>query len=235
MLIDTAFDFRSDAGNGDPDRTSPTLRRYHQLLWSKPLPGGAVFELDDTTRHSYLHHKSEIGEFWLASDAVITAFEGHSAVSVVFDQVPAAEIAEFRRIGYRIGGMMVFPGDKRDRKMTLNGARGFHPRIADRFDLTLECIRLHYQGEESPLGVVLARYDDFFALFRDFRGYVDFFLLQDLVADDYSAVRFFLPFDGFVSRPVPTDLDSYREFKRASLEFVEARNRRIEEWAAERA
>lgn len=37
MIIDTAFDFRTDTAPGkDPDSHSPTLRRYHQLLWSKP-------------------------------------------------------------------------------------------------------------------------------------------------------------------------------------------------------
>ena len=36
--IDSTFDFRSDTPPGkDPDARSPTLRRYHQLLWSKPL------------------------------------------------------------------------------------------------------------------------------------------------------------------------------------------------------
>ena len=36
-LIDIAFDFRSDTPAGkDPDAVSPTLRRYHQHLWSKP-------------------------------------------------------------------------------------------------------------------------------------------------------------------------------------------------------
>ena len=42
MLIDTTFDVRTDAGGRDPDRYSATLRRYHRLLWSKPLPGGAM-------------------------------------------------------------------------------------------------------------------------------------------------------------------------------------------------
>ena len=56
--IDITFDFRSDTPPGkDPDALSPTLRRYHKLLWSKPLPSGVVFELDDTTLHVYLHHQ----------------------------------------------------------------------------------------------------------------------------------------------------------------------------------
>ena len=58
-VIDTTFDFRSDTPPGqDPDACSPTLRRYHQLLWSKPLPNGTPFELDVTTPYAYLHHLS---------------------------------------------------------------------------------------------------------------------------------------------------------------------------------
>ena len=49
MAIDTSFDFRTDAFGKDPDTFSATLRRYHKLLWSKPLSGGALFDLDDKT------------------------------------------------------------------------------------------------------------------------------------------------------------------------------------------
>ena len=133
----------------------------------------------------------------------------------------------FRALGYTIGGMMVFPGNRIAGKQTINGARGFHRKIADRFDLTLECIRRHYLGQPSPLGETLARYRDFFALFHDFRAYVEFFLLQDMVTDDGSAVRFFMPFDDFKTRSVPGDGDEYREYRRLSIEFIEARNRRI--------
>jgi len=109
-----------------------------------------------------------------------------------------------------------------------NGARGFRGNIADRLDLTLECIHRHYRGEESPLGAVLARYGDFLALLEDFRGYVDFWLLQDLVDDNYSAVRYLMPFDEFKPPAKPQDIDAYRECRRLSIEFVQARNRRID-------
>jgi hypothetical protein len=65
MVIDTSFDFRDDANGKDPDAHSPTLRRYHRLLWSKPLPSGRSFELSDTERHHYLYHDSELGQFSL--------------------------------------------------------------------------------------------------------------------------------------------------------------------------
>jgi len=37
----------------------------------------------------------------------------------------------------QIGGMIVFPGNRIDGKMTINGARGCYRKISDRFDLTL--------------------------------------------------------------------------------------------------
>jgi len=76
MLIDTSFDFRVDARGKDPDSHSPTLRKYHKRLWSRPLPGGVPFELRDTTPGVYLHHRSGLGEFQLSSDAVIATFIG---------------------------------------------------------------------------------------------------------------------------------------------------------------
>lgn len=228
MRLDTTFDFRTDAGGKDPDTFSPTLRRYHKALWSKPLPRGVSFELDDTRRGAYLYHRSELGEFWLASDSVIATLTRYIALRAIVGQFPEEENEAFRTLAYTVGGMMVFPGDKRDGKLTINGARGFLRTISDRMDLTLECIRRHYVRESSPLGETLARYADFFALFDDFPGYVDFFLLQDLVEPGYAAVRFFMPFDDFRTPSVPRDPDTYREYRRRSIEFVEARNRRID-------
>lgn len=235
MDIDTSFDFRTDAGGKDPDSYSPTLRGHHKLLWSKPLPNGAMFDLDDATPGEYLHHESVLGEFWLASDSVIPTFQGYLTMASVLDQIPQTEIEEFETIGYTIGGMMVFPSDRVANKQTINGARGFNPRIRDRMDLTLECIRRHYACDDPqayPLGDVLARYADFFALFEDFRGYVQFFLLDDLVTDDYRSVRFFMPFDDFTTPALPRSVAAYREYRDRSVEFVQARNRRIEDVSA---
>jgi hypothetical protein len=223
-MIDITFDFRSDTPPGkDPDTFSPTLRRYHQLLWSKPLPSGELFELDVTGPPYYLHHHSELGEFWLSSDAVVPSF---SWLAPIIDQIPEVEREEFKRIGYTIGGMMVFPAQRVDGKMTINGARGWHPRIKDRFDLTVECIRRHYLEEPSPLSDTLARYADFLGLFEDFAGYVDFFHLQDLV-EDASTVRFFTPFADFIASPLPATVDAYLGYRQHAIEFIESRNRRI--------
>ena len=231
MLIDTSFDFRVDARGKDPDSHSPTLRKYHKRLWSRPLPGGVPFELRDTTPGVYLHHRSGLGVFELSSDAVIATFIRYAATARIIEQIPQPEHDEFDRLGYTMGGMMVFPGNRVDGKPTINAARGFNRKISDRMDLTLECVRRYYRREDSPLALVLGRYAGFFALFEDFQGYVDFFLLQDLVSSDYEAVRFFMPFNDFNPPAIPKDLDAYLEFRRLSIEFAKARNRRIDQLA----
>ena len=226
--INVSFDFRSDTPPGrDPDAYSRTLRRYHRLLWSKPLPNGIPFDLEDARPKGYLVHRSELGEFFLSSDAVIPTFSRARRLAPVIHQIPAEEREAFHRIGYTIGGMMVFPGNRIGRKVTINSARGFHPLIKDRFDLTVECIRRHYRDERSPLSDTLARYADFFGLFGDFSGYVAHFLLQDLVNEDCSAVRFFTPFEEFNTSPLPGDMEAYRPYRQLAVAFIEARNRRI--------
>ena len=232
MLIDTSFDFRSDASGKDPDAHSPTLRLYHRLLWSKTLPSGRFFNLDDSVRGVYLHHRSELGEFILTSDQAIATFTRWKSVMHITELFTEEENEAFRTIGFTIGGMMVFPGNRIDGKRTINGERGCNKKIADRIDLTLECVRRHYVGQNSPLGETLARYRDFFALFEDFRGYAEFFMLQDLLTHDYSAVRFFMSFDDFNPPSIPRDGDTYKEYRRLSIEFIEARNCRIGRHAA---
>lgn len=224
--VDTTFDFHSDTPEGeDPDESSPTLLEYHQLLWNKELPAGGRFDLRPEPG-AYLVHRSARGVFFLASEAFTTRLGGKAAG--VIREIPAENLPEY--IGYTVGSTLVFPGNKIGRKMTINGARGFHPRITDRPDLTLECIRRHYLGElPNPLAEPLARYADFFALFENFRGYVDFFLLQDLLKDDGRSIDYFHPIGDFSAKDaVPRDEEEYLKYLRLSNAFIGARNRRID-------
>jgi len=231
--IDITFDFRSDTPNNkDPDTYSPMLRGYHKLLWSKPLPSGVVFELEYTTSPPYyLHHQSRMGKFVLSSDAVVPSFTRETRCAHIIKKMPPEELDAFNSIGYTMGGMMIFPANRIDGKMTINGHRGFSARIKDRFDLTVECIRRYYRNEPSllsPLSDTLTRYADFFDLFGDFRGYVEFFLLQDIVTEDCSAVKFFMPFDEqFIVWPFPASIEDYKAYQRLAVEFIQARNQRI--------
>ena len=226
--VDTTFDFHWDTPDGrDPDKFSQKLLEYHQLLWNKELPSGARFDLRPEPG-AYLVHRSSLGVFFLASEAFTTRLRGKAAR--VIRSIPAEDLPEY--IGYTVGSTLVFPGNKVGRKMTINGARGFHPRIADRPDLTLECIRRYYLGElPNPLAEPLARYEAFFALFETFRGYVDFFLLQDLLKDDGKTVDFFHPLGNFSAKDaVPRDEKEYLSYLRHSNDFISARNRRIDAW-----
>ena len=234
--FDPTFDFRTEAGEGDPDATSPTLRAYHKLLWSKPLPSGHIFELEViTTYRSFLHHLSSRGEFYLTSDSAMQTWTGSGwqrQMRRITEQVRDSELEEFLTIAHQIGGKMLFPGMQIEGKPTINQERGTNPKIADRLDLTLECIRLHYLGETSPLAEALTRYGDFFALFEDFNGYTDFFLLQDLVSEDSSAVKFFMPFADFGTSPLPRTVEAYQDYRRNGISFVQSRNRRMAEYVA---
>ena len=226
-LIDIHFDVFSDTPKGkDPDSYSATLRKYHQILWGRSLPSGVKFDLDDNTPR-LLHHKSELGEFFLSSDAIGHTYKNVKKMAHIVNQITPDEMNSFFSLCSTIGAFIMFPSKKIDNKMTINGARGINHKIQDRFDLTLECIRSFYLKEKSPLSDTLERYSQFFNLFDNFKGYVDFFLLQDLVEENYSAIKFWHPFNGFDYSPLPKNIEEYQAYKINVIDFLTARNQRI--------
>ncbi len=229
MKIDISFNVFTDANGGDPDSTSQTLRTYHRLLWSKRLPNGKYFELDMNKKGYYLCHNSELGNFHLGSDSITHSYRNQKRKQWLIKQIPD-EVNELFDAGSTIGAFILFPKNKIDNKFTINQARGVIGLIDDRFDLTLECIKLFYMGQESPLYSTLLRYNDFFDLFENFTNYVDFFLLNDLV-DEKGNIKFYLPFDHFKSKPTFQNVDDYLKYKNGVMDFIKARNKRIETYA----
>lgn len=229
MTIDIRFNVYSDAKSGDPDSTSPTLRSYHKMLWSKQLPNGEYFELTDKKRGAYLFHKSRLGEYYLGSDAITHSYRNHKRKIWLTRQIPN-EVEELFDTGSTIGAYTLFPNKRVDGKHTINQARGVNSYIDDRFDLTLECIRLFYIGQQNPLYDTFLRYKDFFDLFENFNGYINFFLLNDLI-DCNENIRFYLPFDNFKTKPSFADIGEYLIYKKGVMDFVKARNKRINKYA----
>jgi hypothetical protein len=230
LPIDITFNVYSDSGGKDPDSHSPTLKKYHKILWSKPLPSGKIFTLSDTESDSYLTYNSAQEEISLSSDSISNSYRDKKVLSSIIKDL-TKEVEEFRSIGSTIGGFILFPNKKIDGKMTINGARGFNQKIADRFDLTLECIRLHYLGKPNPLENVLNQNSPFFKLFGNFTGYVDFFLLQDLVNPDYELIYFLPPIKQvFESSPLPESKVEYLQYMQSSTCFTLKRNERIKQW-----
>ena len=229
MDIDASYDFRNDVRpNNDPDIHSEKLKLYHKILWSKPLPSGEDFLLDYSITGKYLSSKSSVGEFELSSDSITHSYIGVKRMNSITKLVSDVDRDKILKTFYTIGGFIIFPSNKIDNKQTINGSRGFNSRIVDRFDLTLECIRRFYLGIESPLYETFSRYKDFFQLFDDFQGYTEFFLLQDIVTDDFSEVKFFLPFDdSFPSQPLPKDLNDYLIYIKNTNNFVVNRGNRM--------
>lgn len=235
MIVDTTFNVYSDAQGGDPDSTSPTLRSYHKVLWSKPLPNGKRFELTNNKSGVYLYHNSEFGEYFLGSDAITHSYKNHKRKKWLTQQIQD-EVSELFDTGSTIGAFTLFPNNRVDGQHTINQARGISVLIDDRFDLTLECIRLFYLGQKSPLFDTLLRYRSFFELFESFKGYFEFFLLDDLVNENQK-IKFYLPFDDFETKPAFTGIDEYLMYKKGVMNFIESRNKRIEtyadQWATE--
>jgi hypothetical protein len=228
--IDVTFDFRSDSGGKDPDSASPRLREYHRLLWSKKLPSGPVLSLEDGPG-PLLTASTSLGYSRFSSDTITNSLGSHRATQRVMIKSHEHLMEETRDIGSTIGARIIFHGDQVAGLRTINVLRGFHPLIRDRFDLTLECIKRHYEQETSPLSEVLCRYSDFFKLFEDFQGYVDFFLLSDWVSD--SGIRL-LTADGkgLGANPYPQSSREYETYLKRTIECVILRNERIRAWAS---
>ena len=65
------------------------------------------------------------------------------------------------------------------------------------------------------------------ALYDNFKGYVDFFLLQDLVSSDYSSIKYLIPFKDFDTPALPCNVEEYVTYKHNMIEFITNRNNRI--------
>ncbi|MBR5715637.1 MAG: hypothetical protein IKX59_03560 [Bacteroidales bacterium] len=221
--IDIFFDVQTDSGGKDPDSASKTLRAYHQLLWSKPLPNGEVMKLD--IKHNTLRWK----DMWFSSDSITASFLHRRFPLKGYVEQNLPNFDEFKREywhkTYTIGGAIIFPLGR----WTMNQARGCSARICDRWDLTLECIRRFYAGETTPLDKALTKSFSFFRLFVDFKGYVDFFLLQDCVDENYN-VKLWLDTPLFVSNPMPKSMEEYNYWIGTQLDFVAKRGQRIADY-----
>ena len=190
------------------------------------MPNGKILELRDNKKGAYLYHESELGEFYFGSDAITHSYKNQKRKKWLTEQIPN-EVNELFDTGSTIGAYIIFPNKRIDGKHTINQARGVNRSIDDRFDLTLECIRRFYSGNRNPLYETLLRYKEFFDLFDDFPGYIHFFFLDDLI-NKYNKIKFYLPFDDFTTHPSFSDVNQYLLYKERVVDFIQARNWRIQ-------
>lgn len=262
-VFDTSFDYKTDKsrktkrGNaggfppdshsdtqelGDPDENSLQLRADHELLWTKELRPGVEFAPSALSARSneYLIYTDASGaRHCYGSDAITSSYTGRSTPRSLADAIAGLndeQRARYLNPPYTIGSAMIWPVRTKDQP-TLNQARGWGPsgqQIGDRMDLTLECIRRHYVGEQAgPLADVINAYRDFFELFGGFKEFVGFFHLQDLVTPDYQEIRFYLPFEDFKDSGLPATTEEYVTYRSATLEFIAKRGHRMATWVRE--
>jgi len=222
--IDIEYDYRLDSKCGDPDTDSPKLYDLHSILWNKELPNSETLSLNVLSRnYGRLILKTNLTEN-LSSDRMCPHFVGkyNGKLDVWLSN---SDKDKFQQKVRTIGGHIVFPAHKKS-GFTINQARGINRKISDRFDLTLECIRRFYKNEESPLTEALNRYSDFFKTFKDFKGYINFFMLQDFIENNENII-FSLPFDDFNRSALPENKEEYENYMYNTLELIDKRNRRI--------
>ncbi len=212
------------SGGGDPDSLSKSLQLYHQTIWSRKLPNGETMALQCGTGSNYLTWKN----FRFGSDSIIVSFRYEKYRNMLNEVKKALPdyrsfVENYLHRSYTIGGMMIFP----KHAGSINQAKGTNPKLRDRWDLTLECIRRYYINEESPISSTLARDKDFFDLFIDFKGFVDYFFLQDCVSADYSSVNIWIGNADFTEDPLPKNVDEYFLWINRQMDFLDKRNSRI--------
>nr|WP_157851117.1 hypothetical protein [Gordonia phthalatica] len=164
----------------------------------------------------------------MSSDTCVPAFLGWKRMESTLQEIPLRQRRSFQQHRYTIGSMMIWPSTNIKGAGTINGMRGFNSRVADRLDLTLECVRRHYRGEANPLSKVLTANSAYFDLFDSFCGFIEFFELQDLADPKTNDVHFMLPFDDFDRPGHPRDADEYNIYMQAARRFLDARNKRID-------
>jgi hypothetical protein len=236
MQIDTKYSFRKDTPYPkDIDTRSKCLQDYHYKLWNdKPLPNKDLFEIEKISKNGCLLFTGKNKEKNYSSDTIFQSFRNFKSMKKTTEGFADVIDKKIMETDTTIGGYILFPSNKIDNKQTINSTRGFKYKwlIGDRFDLTIECIRRFYKdgyrSKNNPMLETLNRYKEFFDLFIDFKGYVEFFYLEDLV-EDYDKVKFFTDFKDFgLTSPFPKNKQEYFDYLTKMEKFIKKRNLRID-------
>ena len=197
----------------DADFCNPDLRvAMRELYGHKGFDFGTLgdtFYDDDRKNH---YRPDGYSSYVSLTENYITSMPfRHEAVK---NNVELAERCYF--LAGTIAGELFFPAHRFDGN-TINQARGGYG-MKDMVHQLLESIRRYYEREHVsyPLKEALERYGYFFDSFVSFDEYIEYNFLQDhrLLPDRF-----------------PRDESELVEFWTRSIDFMEARSRRIEEYA----
>lgn len=205
----------------DPDKYSKKLYETLKCLYSKKLPNGEELLFSETPKI--------YGSYQLVIDGIeITNIKRFSS-DYIGPSIPSAKkrnindliIGNYLKVARTIGGHVFWPvPDVKTKGQTINTARGGYNGFNDRIDLTLIDLQKYYNG--FPDCKLINQYidsEDWFSKFIDFKGFIDFFYLQDFVDENYQVVLI-----APVDQPIPFDFES---FINNNIAAISKRNSRI--------
>ena len=231
----------------DPDSQSIIQKQWHIELWNRNFCGKHLFQLkeselkDDNPKEVFmddLDSKKRYSSDWMNS--CYTHYKEYQGKVNHEKFTEPDNIREFETLTHTMGNYIIFPRHVN----SINTERGrYNGRIKDRFDLTLECIRRFYKKEYSPLFDTLKKDSEFFEKFKDsngkmnFKKYVDFFFLQDLI-EDYDEndedcidkkIKYFIPSENWeVGDNIPFKTESwFKEYLQNVINFITKRTERM--------
>jgi len=198
----------------EADATNPDLR-----IAMRELYGRKGFDFG-TVGYSY-YDEDEKNHYTPDGYSTYTSLTGNY-ISKMKDFRPKAvennkELAErCYFLAVTIAGELFFPAHKLD-GITINVSRSNSP-INDMVHPLLEGIRKYYDKEQGdyPLKNTIERYGYFFDRFESFDEYLDYNFLQDYA---------------LLPKKFPTNESELIDFWKKSIDFLEARSKRIEEYA----
>lgn len=231
----------------DIDTYSQTLREYQACIYKKALQrhNNIIFDLKlgNNPEYDYLYwndsiyYGDDLAKSRFASDSIVNMQERYKPVRDndfvpdLTDEGIKRILKEYVKSASTIGGEIIFPKHPN----SINAARGRNPKIKDRFDLTLECIKRFYEQrdnqekEYNPLYDALKADEKFFDLFDDFGDYVEFFYLDGSYVQD-GEIKFFIGgkpnFDNNFT-PLPTSLEEWEQLYKNQMACLAARNEKI--------
>ena len=233
-MVDTKHDYRKDCNypKQDPDKYSFKLKQDHAGLWSKELPIHEYGKLELKPKHDRIEAYVNDEYFDFGCDSITNCYCNRKDLKEFREDEEVQKLLkEYYDADYVIGSSIIFPLKRDDgkTKWTINQARGCLRKISDRIDLTLECIRIFYLNRDqcTPLRSCLINYSRFFNLFGNFENYVKFFLLNDLVSEDYKTIVGFTDVLDFEHALPDESIEQYKEYIRRNIDFIKKRNERI--------
>lgn len=207
----------------DADSCNPDLRVAMNKLYGEKFDFGIIKDNKVFWSHSDKIHCSPDGNSSYTSlyGNYIGKMPFRKNVVENFDSIAK----EIYNLSCSIAGEFFFPCERIDNKWTINQTRGMLSSISDRIDLTLRDIKYFYDEkvEDYPLKDVLNRYKDFFSKFGDFKGYVDYCLLQDFCKENYEVDLW------KDEKGLPKNEEELVSFWKWSIEKLESRAKRIAE------